>query len=67
MKTSKAGLHEEIIKAEEEVKLCAQELFNLINAVSSYKEYVGSKIARMQSDLLETAGNVAEIYKGYRP
>lgn len=67
MKKSEAGLHEDTIQKEEDVKLCAQELFSLINSVTSYKEYVGSKIARMKSDLLETAGAVADIYKGYRP
>lgn len=55
------------MQTEEEVKRCAQELFELINSISSYKEYVGSKIARMRNDLLETAGAVADIYKGYRP
>ncbi|KAI3445667.1 hypothetical protein Pfo_002332 [Paulownia fortunei] len=67
LKTSKAELQETIMRTEEEVKLCAQELFDLINSVSTYKEYVGSKIARMRNDLLETAGSVADIYKGYRP
>ncbi|KAL0422320.1 UNVERIFIED_CONTAM: Kinetochore protein NDC80 [Sesamum latifolium] len=66
-KTSKAELQETIMQTEEEVKLCAQELFDLINSVSTYKEYMGSKIARMRNDLLETAGTVADIYKGYRP
>ncbi|KAL0335183.1 UNVERIFIED_CONTAM: Kinetochore protein NDC80 [Sesamum radiatum] len=67
LKTSKAELQETIMQTEEEVKLCAQELFDLINSVSTYKEYMGSKIARMRNDLLETAGTVADIYKGYRP
>ncbi|PIM98610.1 Centromere-associated protein HEC1 [Handroanthus impetiginosus] len=67
LKTSKAELQETVMQTEEEVKLCAQELFDLINSVSTYKEYMGSKIARMRSDLLETAGAVADIYKGYRP
>ncbi|KAK4438261.1 Kinetochore protein NDC80 [Sesamum alatum] len=67
LKTSKAELQETTMQTEEEVKLCAQELFDLINSVSTYKEYMGSKIARMRNDLLETAGTVADIYKGYRP
>ncbi|KAL2254370.1 UNVERIFIED_CONTAM: Kinetochore protein NDC80 [Sesamum indicum] len=67
LKTSKAELQETVMQTEEEVKLCAQELFDLINSVSTYKEYMGSKIARMRNDLLETAGSVADIYKGYRP
>ncbi|KAL3620883.1 hypothetical protein CASFOL_035795 [Castilleja foliolosa] len=67
LKTSKAELQETIIRSEEEVKLCAQELFELINSVSTYKEYVGSKIARMRNDLLETAGTVVDTYKEYRP
>ncbi|KAL3620885.1 hypothetical protein CASFOL_035797 [Castilleja foliolosa] len=67
LKTSKAELQETIIRSEEEVKLCAKELFELINSVSTYKEYVGSKIARMRNDLLEIAGTVADTYKEYRP
>lgn len=67
LKTSKAGLQEVIIQTEEEVKLCARELFDLISSVSSYKEYVGSNIARMRSGLLETAGAVADLYRGYHP
>ncbi|XP_042009794.1 kinetochore protein NDC80 homolog [Salvia splendens] len=66
LKNSKAGLHEDTIQTEEDVKLCARELFDLINSVAAYKEYVGSKIARMRTDLLETAGAVADTYKGYR-
>ncbi|GER24703.1 kinetochore protein NDC80-like protein [Striga asiatica] len=66
LKTSKLELEAAIAQAEEEVKLCAQELFNLINSVSTHKEYVASKIARMRTDLLETAGAVADIYKGHR-
>ncbi|XP_042057726.1 kinetochore protein NDC80 homolog [Salvia splendens] len=67
LKKSMAGLHEDMIQTEEDVKLCARELFDLINSVASYKEYVGSKIARMKSDLVETAGAIADTYKGYRP
>ncbi|KAL1564685.1 kinetochore protein NDC80 [Salvia divinorum] len=67
LKKSMAGLHEDMIQTEEDVKLCARELFDLINSVASYKEYVGSKIARMKSDLIETAGAIADTYKGYRP
>ncbi|CAA0839035.1 Unknown protein [Striga hermonthica] len=66
LKTSKVELEAAIAQAEGEVKLCAQELFNLINSVSTHKEYVASKIARMRTDLLETAGAVADIYKGQR-
>ncbi|XP_057803882.1 kinetochore protein NDC80 homolog [Salvia miltiorrhiza] len=66
LKKSKAGLDEDMLQSKEDVTLCAQELFNLINSVATYKEFVGSKIGRMRSDLLETAGTVAEIYKGYR-
>ncbi|XP_047976876.1 kinetochore protein NDC80 homolog [Salvia hispanica] len=67
LKNSKAGLHEDTIQTEEDVKLCARELFELINSVAAYKEYVASKIARMRTDLLESAGAVADTYKGYRP
>ncbi|XP_051116634.1 kinetochore protein NDC80 homolog [Andrographis paniculata] len=67
LKTSKAELQVKTTQTEEQVRLCAQELFDLINSVSSHKEYMGSKIARMRNDLLDTAGAVADIYKEYRP
>ncbi|KAK4491236.1 hypothetical protein RD792_001969 [Penstemon davidsonii] len=60
-------LQETIVQTEEEVKLCGQELFGLINSVSAYKEYVGSKVARMKSDLIETAGAIVDMYKESRP
>ncbi|CAA0822044.1 Unknown protein [Striga hermonthica] len=64
LKTSKAELEATIAQTEEEVKLCAEELFLMINSVSKYKEYVALKIAGMRNDLLETAGAVADMYKG---
>ncbi|GER26708.1 kinetochore protein NDC80-like protein [Striga asiatica] len=67
LKTSKAELEATIAQTKEEVKLCAEELFLLINSVSTYKEYVALKIAGMRNDLLETAGAVADMYKGQRP
>ncbi|KAL8061082.1 hypothetical protein ABFX02_02G065200 [Erythranthe guttata] len=67
LKTSKAELQETITRMDKEVKQCAKELFDLINSVSTYKEYVGSKIVRMRSDLRETTGAVADMFKGYRP
>lgn len=67
MKTSRAKLQETIKQIEGEVQTCAQELFSLIDSVSTYKEYMGSKISEMKNDLLQTAGSVADIYKGYRP
>ncbi|KAL2513716.1 Kinetochore protein Ndc80 [Forsythia ovata] len=67
LKTSKEKLQETIVQIEGEVQMCAQELFGLIDSVSTYKEYMGSKIAEMKNDLLQTAGSVADIYKRYRP
>ncbi|KAG8368747.1 hypothetical protein BUALT_Bualt15G0078100 [Buddleja alternifolia] len=67
LKASKAELQETVAQTEEQVKLCAQELFNLINSVSAYKERMRTKIAGMRNDLLEATGAVADIYKGYRP
>ncbi|XP_075505886.1 kinetochore protein NDC80 homolog [Primulina tabacum] len=67
LQTNKIKLQETIAQSEEEVKMCARELFDLINSVAAYKEYTGSKISRMRNDLLETAGAVADIYKEYRP
>ncbi|KAL8521010.1 hypothetical protein ACS0TY_011523 [Phlomoides rotata] len=66
-KKCKAEFQETVMITEEEIKMCAEELFKLVNLVSSYKEHVGANIARMNSELVETAGAVANIYKRYRP
>lgn len=63
MQASKAKLNEVIAQTEEEVRLCARELFALIDSVSKYKEYMASKINQMKNDLLETAGTIADIHR----
>lgn len=39
-------------------------LFKLTDAVSNYKEHVGSKISEMKRDLSETATAVSDAYRG---
>lgn len=63
LQASKAKLNEVIAQTEEEVRLCARELFALIDSVSKYKEYMASKINQMKNDLLETAGTIADIHR----
>lgn len=39
-KASKAKLHETIAETEEEVQICARELFAIVDGISKYKEYI---------------------------
>ncbi|KAK7302459.1 hypothetical protein RJT34_13349 [Clitoria ternatea] len=67
LKTSELKLREAIRQSEEEIQLRAHELFQLIDSVSKYKEYAGSKISEMRRDLSETAAAVSDAYKGPIP
>ncbi|KAI4296275.1 hypothetical protein L6164_036247 [Bauhinia variegata] len=67
LKASQLKLQEAIKQSEEETQMCARELFMLVDSVSKYKEYMGSKIAEMRSDLSETAVVVSDAYKGSFP
>lgn len=66
-KKCEAELQETVMRREEEMRLCSEEQFKLVNSVSLYKEYMGAKMARMKSELVETADAVANTYKGYGP
>ncbi|KAI7991973.1 hypothetical protein LOK49_LG12G00209 [Camellia lanceoleosa] len=61
---SEQKLQEAIIQDEEETQMCAQELFQLVDSVSKYKEYMASKILEMKSALSETVESVSDMYKG---
>lgn len=67
MKTSKLKLQEAIKQNEEEIQICAWELYALVDSVSKYKEHMASKISEMKSNLSETAGAVSDSYKGSLP
>ncbi|RVW66674.1 hypothetical protein CK203_065218 [Vitis vinifera] len=57
-------LEEAIKQNEEEIQICAWELYALVDSVSKYKEHMASKISEMKSNLSETAGAVSDSYKG---
>ncbi|XP_060167783.1 kinetochore protein NDC80 homolog [Lycium barbarum] len=63
LKASKAKLQETIAQTEEDVQLCARELFAVVDSVSKYKEYITSKVTMMKNDLAETAGAIADMHK----
>ncbi|KAK9286432.1 hypothetical protein L1049_014829 [Liquidambar formosana] len=67
LKTSKINLQETIKQCEEEIQMCACELFALVDSVSKYKENMASAISEMKSNLTETAGAVSDAYKGSLP
>lgn len=67
VKASKLKLQEAIKENEEEIQRRAQELFMLVDSVSKFKEYVGSKISEMKADLSDTAVAVSDAYKGSFP
>lgn len=64
LKISKLKLQEAIKETEEEIQMCASELFRLVDSVSKYKEHVGSKISEMRRNLSETAAAVSDAYRG---
>ncbi|KAJ9687324.1 hypothetical protein PVL29_015993 [Vitis rotundifolia] len=64
LETSKLKLQEAIKQNEEEIQICAWELYALVDSVSKYKEHMASKISEMKSNLSETAGAVSDSYKG---
>jgi kinetochore protein NDC80 len=67
VKTSKWRLQEAIKQSEEEIQMCARELFTLVDFVSKYKESVESRISEMKSNLTETAAAVSDAYKSSLP
>ncbi|KAJ9691411.1 hypothetical protein PVL29_013558 [Vitis rotundifolia] len=64
LETSKLKLQEAIKQNEEEIQICAWELYALVDSVSKYKEHMASKISEMKCNLSETAGAVSDSYKG---
>lgn len=60
-------LQEAIKQSDEEIQICAWELYALVDSVSKYKEYMASKISEMRSNLSETAAAVSDSYKASLP
>ncbi|KAL1336315.1 hypothetical protein HN51_030704 [Arachis hypogaea] len=67
LKAAQLNLQEAIKQSEEEIQMRARELLKLVDSVSKYKEYVGSKISEMNRELSETASAVSEAYRGSFP
>ncbi|KAL4275186.1 hypothetical protein AHAS_Ahas20G0082000 [Arachis hypogaea] len=67
LKAAQLNLQEAIKQSEEEIQMRARELLKLVDSVSKYKEYVGSKISEMNRELSETATAVSEAYRGSFP
>lgn len=67
LKTSEWRLQEAVRQSEEEIQICARELFSLVDFVSKYKEYVESRISEMKSNLSETVDAVSDAYKNSLP
>lgn len=60
-------LQETIRQTDEEIQMHAGELFRLIDAVSKYKEHVGSKVSEVRRELSETVTEVSNIYRDSFP
>ncbi|CAJ1963608.1 unnamed protein product [Sphenostylis stenocarpa] len=59
LKTSELNLQEMIKQSEEEIKMRASEHFQLVDSISKFKEYVGSKMSEIRRPLSETAAAVS--------
>ncbi|XP_016539146.2 kinetochore protein NDC80 homolog isoform X2 [Capsicum annuum] len=56
-------LKETVAQTEEEVQMCARELFAVVDRDSKYKEHIPSNIATMKNDLTETTRATADMHK----
>ncbi|KAH9618422.1 hypothetical protein KSS87_001752 [Heliosperma pusillum] len=63
LRAAEQKLQEETRVSEEEIQLCAYELFALIDTVSRYKEHVEKKISEMRKELSETTEFISSAYK----
>ncbi|MFS7917794.1 putative kinetochore protein Ndc80 [Helianthus anomalus] len=63
LQSSKAKLQETTTQCEEEVQLCANELFALIDSVSKYKEFTTCKLSEINNAVSETAAAIAQVHK----
>ncbi|KAL5854806.1 hypothetical protein ACOSQ4_004608 [Xanthoceras sorbifolium] len=67
LKASEMKLQEAIRQSEEEIQICACELFAMVDSISKHKEHMESKISEMKSSVSETASTVSEAYKNSLP
>lgn len=63
LKAAELKLQEETRQSEQEIQVCAYELFALIDSISRYKEHMETKISEMKKDLSETAEFISTAYK----
>ncbi|KAJ0592476.1 putative kinetochore protein Ndc80 [Helianthus annuus] len=63
VESSKAKLQETMTQCEEEVQMCAHELFALIDSVSKYKEFTVCKLSEINNAVSETAAAIAQVHK----
>lgn len=63
VKSSKVKLKETMMRNEEEVEMCGDELLALVDSVSKCKEFMVSKISKMKNEVTETGVDVAQVHK----
>ncbi|KAK9110058.1 hypothetical protein Sjap_018118 [Stephania japonica] len=64
MQISRSRLREVVKQSNEEIQKVESELLSLIDYISKYKEFMESKISEIKRNLSDTAGTVANAYKG---
>ncbi|KAK9077107.1 hypothetical protein SSX86_005443 [Deinandra increscens subsp. villosa] len=62
VESSKAKLEETKTECQEEVDMCARELWALVDMVSKCKEFTSSKISEMNDAVSETAAAIAQVH-----
>ncbi|CAI9304326.1 unnamed protein product [Lactuca saligna] len=63
VRSSKVKLKETMMRNEEEVEMCGDELLALIDSVSKCKEFMVSKILKMKNEVSETGVDIAQVHK----
>ncbi|GAV67378.1 Ndc80_HEC domain-containing protein [Cephalotus follicularis] len=65
LKASEMKLQEVTKQTDDEIQICARELFTLVDSVSKHKEYMESKLSEMESDLSSTVSAIADAHRGF--
>lgn len=60
MQSSERKLQDAIKETDEETQLCAGELLTVIDAVTSYKEFIESLTSCLRTDVIELVKSVGE-------
>ncbi|GAB4842234.1 hypothetical protein Ancab_012200 [Ancistrocladus abbreviatus] len=63
LKAAELKSRETMKQSEEEIQMCAYELFVLIDSVSKYKENMESKISEAKKDLIDIVKFISDAYK----